>query len=313
MRDKKYIGVTGTFIGLAILYAALTVFLPPDANTLTKYNLSTPGAKILSLSVVIPYIIIWFTALYGSLKFKHYADTIVDNQDGKACTTIANGLLVLALSMPVSALVSNSNLYFSRKHPGYLPAATIINNYVNLILVLAAFYIIYRGAKQLAKVLKNYVAHASDLASEALPLIFILGTVAYSYLTLTNPARQHPAGSAKQAAYYLPDWLLLVTIVIPYILVLFFGLSAVWYMRLYSARVPGILYKRALRYVLGGIFVAVLSVMTLRILVSMTAWFESQTLKLILAILYLLLIFIGIGYWLIAKGAKKLTKIEEAI
>jgi hypothetical protein len=311
VRDRKYAAIVWTFVGLAIVYAALVLWLPPDARALNKYNLSSHGAKVLSLSVVIPYVVIWFVALYGSLNFKRYADKIENNQDGKACSTLANGLLVLAFSMPISAVVNNINLYFSRKHASYLPAGTIINNYVNLVAVLMAFYIIYLGAKQLGFVLKKYSTEVP--VAELLPLLFILASVAYSYLTLTNPARQHAAGSARQAAYYLPDWLLLVSIVVPYIFVLFFGLSAVWYMRLYSARVPGILYKRALRYVFSGIFVTVSSILTLRILASMTAWFETRTLKIILTVLYLLLIFIGVGYWLIAKGAKKLAKIEEVI
>lgn len=311
MRARRDWILVGSFVGLAILYLALAFIIPPDAQALSKYHLSVGGAKILSLTILLPYVAIWFVALYGSMKFKSYADKITNTQDGTACAILANGLLLLAYSMPISAVVTNINQYISNRLPEYWPTATIINNYTNLVFALGAFYIIYRGAKRLGLVLKNYVSETTS--SDVLSLIFIVTSVAYSYLTLTNPARQHATASVKHAAYYLPDWLLLTTIVIPYVALLFFGLSAVWFMRLYSARVPGVLYKQALRYVVIGIFTALISLIALRMLASMTSWFEKQALKSILSILYLLLIFIGLGYLWIAKGARKLAKIEEVV
>lgn len=307
---KDWVNV-GAFTGLAVLYAALGLITPTDSQTLNKYHLSVGNAKILSLTILLPYILIWFVALYGSMHFKSYARKISGTADGKACSILADGLLVLAYSMPVAAVVTSINQYITSKHSGYWPAATIINNYVNLAFVLGAFYIMYRGARRLGMLLKKYVTESRS--SDALSLLFIVTSVAYSYLTLTNPARQHAAGSAMHAAYYLPDWLILTTIVIPYVIVLFLGLSAVWFMQQYSAHVPGVLYKKAMWFVTAGIFTTLLSIITLRILASMTAWFQSQELKSLLSILYLLLIFIGIGYWLIAKGARKLTKIEEVV
>ena len=75
--------------------------------------------------------------------------------------------------------------------------------------------------------------------------------------------------------------------------------------------IPGILYKKALRNLADGVFVAISAIITLRIIVSMTAWFESRTLKIILLIIYLLLLVIAVGYVFIARGAKKLDTIEE--
>lgn len=309
MSTKKHRLMVWGFIILAVIYAAVVLLTPPDSRAISKYHLSTSSVKIISLSFIVPYVAIWFTALFGYLKFKTYAETIKKAKDGTAMSKVADGLLLLALYMPISAIVNSAGLMISRSHPNFLPSATIISNYANLALALAAFYIIYRGSECFLPLLKKYNGKLPD--ENVMVWLFVVFSTIYAYFTLNNPARQFPTATTARAAYYLPDWLLFISIVIPSIVMWYLGFKAVLYIRAYSKNIPGATYRHALGYLSSGILVTLLSIISLRLLTSMTAWFDNQALKVILLILYLLLILIASGYVLIAKGAKKLQRIEE--
>lgn len=309
MKNSRYSGLFFLFLGLAIVYALVTLLTPPDARSLNRYGLSSGGAKFLSLTIVVPYIAIWFTAFYGYMKFKKYSEAIEKSKDGKAMSKIADGLLALALSMPIGAVVAALGTAWRSNNPDILPETVIVNNYTNLFLVLIAFYLIYNGAKNLPGVYDTKISVSKN--NYFLLGIFAVFSLSYAYLALSDPASQYATADTLRASYYLPDWLLLLTVVIPYIVAWYLGFRSVLYMLDYLANVPGKIYRKSLQYLAVGIFFAVLSIITLRFLTSMTSWFSDQQLKIVLLVLYLLLIVIATGYVFIAKGAKKLQQIEE--
>lgn len=133
----------------------------------------------------------------------------------------------------------------------------------------------------------------------------------YCYVTLTNPARQFPPSSGIKAAYYLPDWLLVTTIIIPYLFVWFYGMRAAAHLAFYRKNVSGVVYKQALGYLAVGLGTVIVSSMALRFLVSLTTLLNSLSLKILLILLYALIFVIASGYIFIAVGAKKLKRIEE--
>lgn len=251
MRLNKRTLITLLFVILAITYVVLLIVIPPEARTLNKYNLTKEQARNLNLSVAVPYIAIWLTGLYGYLRLDAYTEKIKASPDGSAFSKLTRGLLILALTLPISAIIGNVDLYITNKHDNFLATGTIINNYVNLVLALVAFWFIFRGAKQLYQLLPKFKIQTSD--GGFLPALFALASTWYSYFTLTNPARQHPTALARTATYYLSDWLLVVTIILPYIIMLYFGFSSVGYLLIYMRHVPGIIYKRALRYIANGL------------------------------------------------------------
>ncbi len=85
----------GTFIGLYIL---TILNIPPNPSAMERYGLTEASIRIISLSVALPYIVIWAAAFYGFIRFKQYTDLIQDSPDGKPLATIANGLMILAFS-----------------------------------------------------------------------------------------------------------------------------------------------------------------------------------------------------------------------
>jgi hypothetical protein len=309
VRNIKSKHIVITFFALAAIYIGITLFAPVDEKSVNRYNLSATEIKALSLTVIVPYILIWSAAAYGYWRLKVYADKISKSNDGTALRSIADGLLLLALWLPISAILSSGSRRLYRDDPNLIEPSIIITNYTNVIIAFFAFYLIYKGASKLPNVLKQ-LNIGFNRQTIFWPLYAAIGAI-FTYFTLRNPARQHPTEQVSIATYYLPDWLLITTIIIPSLVILYFGLRAVAYILNYTLKIPGIIYRKALRSIAMGIYIAVVSMIAIRMLSSFTPWFQEQNLKIVLGIIYLLLLFIGAGYLFIARGARKLQKIEE--
>ncbi len=152
-----------------------------------------------------------------------------------------------------------------------------------------------------------------DRKEQLVLLVFIITAGFFAYFSLTNPARQFPSGMGGRAAFYLPDWLLVLTIVVPYIYMLFCGFRTAYNIHIYCTKVAGVLYRRSLNMLAYGIALTSTGVMAIRFMSSISSWLDNTAkLRMVLAVAYALLIVVGIGYFLIAAGTKKLQKIEEA-
>jgi hypothetical protein len=297
------------FIGISILYCALILIIPPDASVLRKYSLTALQAKFLTFSFAIPILFIWFLGFFGFSHIKDYARIIRNNKDGKSLNRLADGLLVLVLGGALSTIISSVLNYLATVRPRLIPMSVIVNNYLGLLILLGAFYLIYQGAEGLIKAVRKHIATTSEILSMA---VFIAFSVLYVYITLANPYRQFPPpNNSVKAAYYTNDIILVLTIILPYLVVWFYGIRSTYFIRQYSRKAPGILYRQALAYLSAGIGIVIVSSMLLRFLTSLTSTLDNLTLKILLLLLYILVAIIGIGYGLIAAGAKKLKKFEE--
>lgn len=305
MKFNKHYLVCGL---LGIIYTLLTILIPPEASTLTKYSLSPTQAKLLGLTVALPYIVIWFTAFYGYIQCSKYAALLGDTKDGIALRRISTGLTYLAVGLPVSAISSVLFNYAATLNPRLQPINTIFTNYLALTLVMIGFVYINKGASILRMtILKK---NTTPIMFAAV-LIFVVFCVVYIYVTLTNPARQFPTAQSARAAYYLPDFLIVTTIIIPYLLAWYWGFRAAYKIHSYQKNVQGIIYQNSLSFLSKGVAAVVVSLIFLRFFVSLSTVFSALTLKVLLLVIYGLLIVIAIGYTLIALGAKKMRKIEE--
>lgn len=301
------------FTAFALLIAAYTVLnfiLPTNAETLTRYNLTETSARALRLSIVLPLIIIWTITMYGYVRFKNYALSIENNKDGKALSKIADGFLAVVLWLPLSSLINNGASYLYHKYPQLTEELVIVRNYLAIIAIMLAVYIIWKGSEQLIGTAKLQKSAATVKARLSI-LIAALGLV-FAYLVLFSPAKNIPPSPTTPASFYLPDWLLILTIIVPYVLIWFWGVQAVGNVYMYSQNVKGIIYRGALTYLAKGLAFTVLSLLLIRYLGAMVAWLHTLALKPLLVLLYLLILVIGVGAVLMAIGSRKLKKIEEA-
>ncbi len=303
MKDKMYWGV---YVLLSAAYLALTFSLPTAGSTLTRYHLTQSQAHLIALSVAIPLIMIWFMAFLGFINLKEYSTLIRKDPDGRAIKRLAYGFSILVIGTPFYYLLTSTTNYWNR-NGAHLASTTIITNYAGIALYLGAFGVIGWGAASLlksARVRSNFIENRLFMSGYG-----VLAGV-YTYLAMTNPVRRIPSASVPKAAYYLPDWLIATTIVLPYVLTWLLGLYTAHAIYLYRRTSAGIIYRRAFGLVALGITEVVVTSVVLQILTSYTASLNNLSLKPLLGVVYLLLIIIAIGYILIALGAKRLKKIE---
>jgi hypothetical protein len=304
---SRYKKLTALFIVLSIAYLLLTILLPVDKSTLHKYHISHAEDIILALTITIPYLIIWFIALVGCLRLRSYISTIFKSKDGAAFRTIGTGILWLTLWLPLSAIFSSISSGIYQSHPSAKPSMIIINNYVNIIILGVAFWFIHNGTSQLLRVIKK----PASRMPQTLMMLFIAFASLYVFLVLRDPARQHATHDVSVAAYYLPDWLTITSVVIPRIIIWFWGIEAIYNIYLYRKWVKGPIYRNALYDLANGLTGVVLILVILRCLQSLSSLLEAWTLGVVLGFVFILLILLAIGYLLIARGAKSLQRIEE--
>lgn len=302
---SKYYLLLLVFIGL---YVHATLALPVDPAVLEKFNLSVTQLRLLSLSVVIPYIAIWVFAFYGFIRFKEYTQLIRSTKDGKPLETLANGHMLLAFSLPLSALASTYLNYAARRWPEFAPDVTIFRNYLALALTFASFALIYRGSLNLAARLKK----KPDLERQKVITIgFIILAITYTYFVFRNPIRQVVSQPTEHATFYLPDWLIVLTIIVPYLYVWYLGMRSAAYIDLYKENVRGQIYKPYFQSLVSGITWVLIASILLQFLAALSDTVQKLGLQQLLLLVYVLLVVISIGYIKIAIGAKRLKKIEE--
>ncbi len=303
----RYKIISALFIGLTAIYLAETLSVAPDKAALVKYSLTSTQFTWIVLSFSLPYVVIWFIALVGYLRFRSYTEVIKNSKDGSAFSTISKGLLLLSLWLPVAAALSAVATRLYTDHPSYTPTMVILVNYLNIAMLLPAFLIINRGARKLLSTVKP----TANAISQRSALLFICFSALYVMITLEDRARHAPTHSVSLASYYLPDWLIIITIVIPRLVMWFLGVQAVENIYLYGKKTKGKIYKLALKNVAVGIGVVIIATITLRCIQSLSSPIGELSLSLVLLLYYILITALGIGYVLIYKGTKQLQKIED--
>lgn len=303
----RYKNLTILFVLLSLAYLALSLLTPPDQTALAKYNLTERELFVMKLSIAIPYVLIWFVALIGFLRFYTYSHKIGSSQDGQALSDIAQGLAWLTLWLPFTALLSALSARYALAHPADIAATVQFINYANLAILLTAFYLLHKGATKLLPIVKqqNYIV------SQPVLLLFIVFSVLYTFLVLQDPVRQLPSGEVTRAAYYLSDWQIVTTIIIPRLISWFWGIQAVYCLYEYRNQIKGKIYKKGFKWLAAGLTVIISMIITLRCFQSLSSQLSDLGILAILGIVYGLLFMIAAGYGLIARGARHLQRIED--
>jgi heme/copper-type cytochrome/quinol oxidase subunit 2 len=293
----------------SLVYLALTLFTPPDSKGLERYGLTEFNAKLIGLTFVIPLIAIWYTAIYGFIKLRSYAQSIRDSKDGQALMTMTQGLLVLSLGLPISSLISSFFTLLVRNNLIPLFVQTITSSYVSIIISVIAYWFLFFGSKKLYELAKKKKVKAGN---KLFFWLFLIPTViAYVYLVIDSRVTGVSAQSNPPAIDLLPIPVVFLTIVFPYILAWFLGYKAAFNILSYKDTINGSIYKKALSFLALGIVSLIFSSIFIQFLTASSQLWQHLKLGPLLGVIYLLLIVIAAGYLFIAYGAKRLKKIEE--
>lgn len=288
------------FSACLIIYIILGLAIPPNKAVLKQYHLTVIQAHLLSLAVFIPVIAIWCMSYYGYHRLSQYTTLIAKTKDGKQIRGITRGVKILALGAPTVAIITACLNYGAQQHPNWLTSVTVLNNYFTLVVPLVAFTLIGMVARKLSGQINR---PPSQWLTNVLLISFAVISVMYCYFIFSN--------SSITTIYRLPLSALTLTIILPYVFMWYTGLLGVVDLLVYSGKATGVLYRKGWRWVAGGFAMVILSSISIQYTTTLTQRLLRLTVGPVLLVIYGLLIILGIGYVLIAHGARKLQKMEE--
>lgn len=287
-----------------IAYSYLTLTAPITNN---KYNLSLFQTRLLQLSLVIPIFVILWAALYGAVRFKAYSLKIKDSPDGQSLNLVSNGLLMLAYGLIIQSVLGTLKQKFLLN--GGLENFTVLTNYLAIIFPLIAFSLMLVGSARLVQISKHL--HTEYIRVS----VFVIGIASmasiYTYGVLHNPYRNMTPDPNTYQSYYLSDGKILLSLIIPSIVVWAFGVMTVLSLQAYSKNTKGFIYKESLRKLVQGLSIVVSLSISINLLSTIGPSLVNLRLGALLGFIYVLLAVYAIGYIIIAKGAQKLSKIED--
>ena len=289
---------------MSILYFALIFILPPNPSVMRLYNLTVWDYKAVVFAASLPLVVAWVAAFVGYAKLRDYAQMIDTSPEGSSFNTLAKGCGLLAWSLPVLAAVGLVFSSIAGLWPG-LDAATVISrNYLNLLLPLIAFTIIGATSRQLVKQIGIQINRSSV---RLIMLLFSIAGILYCYLTFRH--FDLTSLGSTQNPYFLPIWLMVITLTVPYLYIWFIGSLAAYEIILFSRHVQGVLYRQALKLLSAGLALIIASSIALQYLGSLHSPGHLELgYQLVLGLIFQILG--GSGFVLLAFGAARLKKIE---
>ncbi len=296
-------------VAIWFIYFIATYNPARTAASVQKYHLSAPAVVALIISLLLPIFICWMFAFSGWFYLRVYAKSISSSvPDYQGYRLLGISLSVLALSLLAPAVVT---ALYDRLMGGQITALrTWVNTYTALIFPLAAFFLASLGSRHLLASLKLKPEPWIKSLAAIIPMLVF--AIFYLGLIFTNPARQISTIPGLQPTYYLPDFMIVLTIVIPVIATWAFGFRTALNLEHYSHYVSPD-QKPALVNIYNGLLAIIGSVILEQVISSLgTSRLTNLNLSLILAIIYVLLAIIVVGYALIARGAKQLAALKRS-
>jgi hypothetical protein len=289
-----------SYLLFVVIYGGFVLLPAPAPATLLLYHVSAMGLRLIDLTIIVLLAAIWFAGFYGFAQLQAYSQLIQNDKDGKQLAKLTNGIFLLVMWLPVSSVTSSVLNYIVTKHTGLLPAVKIIENYISLCLPLLGFILIGRAARGLGKLVRHRFSY-NYINFLAVILIYV-GLIYYRLIVTT---------SDRQAIYHMSIWLILLTLVAPYIYMWFVGLMAVYDIYGYGQKIKGIVYKKAWGLLALGLGWLIVLSISFQYLTSLSARLSHLSIYWILAIIYALLLVLSVGFVLTALGARRLRRIEE--
>jgi hypothetical protein len=260
---------------------------------------------LLRISITFPELIIWAVATISAVRFKQYAYSIKNGEDGRALNLIANSFLLLVLYV---ILLSSGNavsrLFINSPS---LKTAVTISNYLPLAVVLLSSVSIYMGSVRLNKIAQARPWQPKKLIVPIIALVLLL--LIYAWQFYEAVPKMHVTDGLPR--FTQSAGVLLITYVLPHILLWVLGLIACLNIARYALGAQGVIYRTLFRNLYRGLVLVYVCIFTAQLIIISPINLEKFSLWLAIAYLVLLLAIFGFG--LIYKGAQQLEGIEKAV
>jgi hypothetical protein len=293
-------------VGLSVLYIVLIFILPTNHVAMHHYNLSSIEYRIITATIALPTIAVWFAAFWGYSKLREYSQAISKSKEGPHFRKLGRGCAWLAWSLPLTTISAFILNCIADKWPAFHPSAIILSNYIALIVPFIAFIIISLAARDMVGKSRLNM----ELSSARLTMVlFLAGGLLYCFLIFRSLDLTSLASTKN--SYFLPVWLMIISVIVPYLYAWFLGLLATYEIMIFSINVHGLLYRRALLYLVTGLMAVILSSIALQYVSSVIPRTGDLTFNYKLLLTLAIRIISGIGFFVLAIGASRLKKIEE--
>lgn len=294
------------YAGLSLIFLLFILVIPASQKVIIDYNLSASQYKTLLLIYVLPLFGIWFAAFFAYDRLRQYAKSIATSPEGKGFKALSLSCGWMAYSLPIGSIIGVALFGAANSSPSFRPESLIITNYVVLVLALVGFILFSRSARLLNLQTNTQLSKASY---RNLLYAFIAFGLVYCYVSLRSFEMTSILSSRN--VYFLPVWVVVITLTIPYLYSWFVGMLAAYEISLHARQSKGLLYRRALLHVGYGIAVVIISSIALQCLTSLSPRTGQMSVTATLVSGYIINLTAVAGYALIAYGAIKLKRIEE--
>lgn len=292
-----------------IAYVVMTTTAPTVAAQ-RSYGLFHWQVVALQITIAAAFLVTWLAAFYGARRIAEYQHALEEGEHHRSFRMISAGLHVLAIGLVLTGLVSGARSSLTGE-AGSVRALTITLNYLYAFFPLAGFLLLRQGTLWL---LPAEVARTlRSIRVEVTVITVLLGAV-MTYLVFTDPGRIAPAMPGGQATFYLPDALVLGTVMLPLVVAVAFGTLAVFNLYRYVERTAAVIYEKTLPPFANGVFLVVASTVVLELLLMLgSARLQGLGLAGVLVAVYLFLGIQTTGYLLVARSAGRLAKLQKTL
>lgn len=289
------------FVILTLICVILALGLPPNQTALKSLDISPVTYRVALVTLLVPYIIIWYSAFYAYSNLNRYVAVIKKSKDGQAFYKITLGMGLLAFGLIIPTMVGLALNSVADHYHGWTGVAANTSIYLNLAFALPAFVYIGNGAHSLAQ---SFKAHVRLSQIYWVVGAFIILNVMFTFLTIRG---YHSGGPG----YHMSIYQLLLTVVAPFVFLWYAGIISVVEFFLYFSRIKGTLYRRFFRQFAIGIAIVVFGSIAEEFANNTIGSTARHSLNVLLLADYALLIIIAAGLITMALSTKNLTKIEK--
>lgn len=310
---------------VSVLWAAYLVLTLAAPVAPSPYVLSDTVRLLLNFSIVVPFLAVWLAGFYAGLTLLATVPSMRDKEDKLAFSRLAIGVFALATARMLNTLVGALRPYYPPVSAG-AAFLTILANYIEIAGPLVGFAFIVAGSAHLRRAdgrlglpsrsaaLQPQGQGTIDSWSMALGFAFIAYAVLYVWLVFTNDARQFAPSPSVPPTYFLPDALIVATIILPVLVSCVLSFVSIMRLRQYYRGVSGEIYKQSTMHFIRGFLFAIAGAIMLQALLSLgTNRLLGLGLAPLLAAIYAFLALKTFGFLSMALGARKLAIIERVM
>lgn len=299
---KQVSKALAAYCAVIITLFALVLLLPANPMSLEQFGVSAGQYRVLLFLVELPSILIWLTAFYGYAKLEQYAAVIKGTNESPGFRRLSLGYKWLAWWLPIQAIPYLIAGSITDDHRGLHIALIIASNYLSVLFAVIGLHLVFKASRTLLQGAKIKPTTMKRLTP--LTVFFAILAAAYCWITLRHASGQHNP-------YFIPPWLIVLTLLLPYLYAWYRGLQAAYNIVNLAHHSSGVLYRNALGRVANGVAVVIVSLIAVQILRSTIPRTGHVSLSGVLVAIYVIYLFMGAGYSILALGSHRLKRIEE--